>query len=279
MSYRQISEVVKIFPDRASGPRRAQMQVAATTRCLPIGAEPRRRRWVRIGADATGVGYFHNLSLVAAILVSLGATLTLSSTASALTLAEIQAEPDRLIGFGASTGFGYGGGATMNLLPGEQAGASHFDIELPGFELRVFPVDDISIDSLWRIGNMVYYYQQTTVNDTNIPFYLQNIYCHFHGDRHAFGPGAKLAFSAGPGVVIGASSWSDGDDTTYWGMFGLSGRFGADFLSNNKMFGYGIFLRPSLFFSSSPQGTRPYLGSDLLVEFTWTFYLLKPKDD
>ena len=56
------SEVVKISPDRVSGPRRAQMQVAATTRCLPIGAEARRRRWVRIGLDTTGVGYLHNLS-------------------------------------------------------------------------------------------------------------------------------------------------------------------------------------------------------------------------
>jgi len=222
---------------------------------------------------------YRQITLVAAILVCLGAALLRPPTASALTLAELQAEPDRMLGFGVSTGFGYGGGSTMNLLPGTQTGASHFDIELPGFELRVFPVDDISIDSLWRIGNMVYYYQQTTVNDANIPFYLQNVYCHFHGDRESFGKHAKLSFSAGPGVVIGASSWTDGDETTYWGMLGVSGRFGADFVSNDKRFGYGLYLRPSLFFSSSPQGNRPYLGSDIMVEFSWTIYLHTPDED
>jgi len=202
----------------------------------------------------------HGLPLMAAIVGCLVVALATPTTASA--------ESDRLFAFGFNFASGYGAGTTVNPLPGDQVGPSHFDLELPGFEFRLFPVDEISVDFLWRIGNMAFLYQ-----DSGLPFYLQNIYVHFHGDRHPVTKAGQASFAAGPGLIIGAMS----KDGIQWGMLGIGGRFGVDFTDNSNFVDIGVYFRPGLFFSSSPQGTRPYLGSEIFVELSCTFQVAKPE--
>ena len=183
------------------------------------------------------------------------------------TPATASAQSERLFGFGFNFASGFGAETTVNPLPGDQEGNTHFDIELPGFEFRFFPVDEISVDFLWRIGNMAFLYKET-----GRPYYLQNIYVHFHGDRHPVTKAGQASFAAGPGVIIGAMS----DDGVKWGMFGVGGRFGVDFTDNSNLVDIGVYFRPGVFFSSSPQGTRPYLGSEIFIELSCTFQVQRP---
>ena len=194
------------------------------------------------------------MAIIWCLVVAFATPMTASATA------------DRLFGFGFNFASGYGAGTTVNPLPGEQEGNSHFDLELPGFEFRFFPVDEISVDFLWRIGNMAFLYQET-----ERAYYLQNIYVHFHGQRQPVTKAGQAAFAAGPGLLIGAMT--DGD--YQWGMLGIGGRFGVDFTTNSNLVDIGVYFRPGIFFSSSPQGNRPYLGSEIFVELSCTFQVLK----
>jgi len=62
------------------------------------------------------------------------------------------------LAFGINVGFGGGQDTTLNYTPhffgGVDKHGSHFDLELPGFELRLYPTDHFSFDFLWQVGNM-----------------------------------------------------------------------------------------------------------------------------
>ena len=164
------------------------------------------------------------------------------------------AEVGRLLGFGWNfgAGFGHAWSTTASSDPGSDA---HFDVELPGFEFRIFPANDFSFDFLWRIGNAAWASEEYSGAS---PFTMMFL-THFHKGRH----------SVAPGVIFGSYKGSSIK------MVGFVARLGGEVTNPEKTFGFGVHFRPAVTLTGAP-GSDPQPGLELLCEFNWNFYIPRP---
>jgi hypothetical protein len=184
------------------------------------------------------------------------------------------AEVGRGIGFGFNFGLGLGYGDTTNLVPDTEGGSgAHFDIELPGFELRLFPDDRFSLDFLFKFGsaaalqgpsNYGWYYG---VNEIEVMLF--SLYFHFHTPSKALGENSAVNLAIAPGVALGGARWYG---SPWWGQIGASMRIGADFTSADGVMGFGVYARPGISMLVFDGYSEPSNAAEVLLEFTWTWY-------
>jgi len=143
-----------------------------------------------------------------------------------------------------------------------------FDLELACLELRIFPgTNRVSIDLQWDLVQS-FAGQLNLDGYRHAPSYMQNTYVHIH-----FNPDSRAAFALAPGLVFSVTDMVLADYVT----IGATCRIGADVTSGDERFGLGIYARPAVFGSVSPDTEADYerVGFELVGEFTWTFYALK----
>ena len=184
------------------------------------------------------------------------------------------AETGRSVGFGFNFGAGFGYGDTTNVLPGENPDPDkHFDIELPGFELRLFPDDGFSLDFLFKIGNSAalnpgtgygWYYS----NETDVM--LMSLFFHFHLPRTALSADTNAALAIAPGLAFGGARMYG---SPWWGQIGTSVRVGVDLTSSDGAFGFGIYARPGFSILHFPGYSEVAKAAEVLAELTWSWYL------
>lgn len=197
--------------------------------------------------------------------------------------AVVPASTGRFIGFGFNTSVGFGHKYTTNaMLTDPEHFDGHMDLELPGFELRLFPEgDDFSLDLLFKFGSAAQYSMWSTANGfgswagTNVA--LMNLYFHFWGAPAHVGDGL-VAFSFAPGITFGAG--------TYYtvmpagGQIGFSMRIGAEFSNTDRTFGFGVHFRPGAFVGVMHEDEVFYQdvmpGAEGMIEFSWTWYVPRP---
>jgi len=188
------------------------------------------------------------------------------------------AEAGRAMGFGFNAGVGLGYDSTVHgALLGEQHDGLHMDLELPGFEMRLFPVDDFSIDLLFKVGSLAMRHLQEIPGEWYMaegPFAVMSVYWHFWGRDHWTGA-AWITPSLAPGITVGANGTIGPLPV---GMhLGFSMRMGVEVSREDRVFGWGVHLRPGLGTGVIPWGIIPdelyQPGAELMVEFTWCWYL------
>lgn len=153
--------------------------------------------------------------------------------------------PGRIFGFGLNFGLGVGTDITVNATPDEKYPGTHFDVELPGFELRIFPADNFSIDLLWQIGDMAW------LNDKGIRERLLGItiFFHLHGRQMSMGPNTSVGFALAPYIFLfgeegpGYSTSAFSRSSSGKGI-GLGTRVGTDIVGDDGVFAFGLYLRP-----------------------------------
>jgi len=170
----------------------------------------------------------------------------------------------RLLGMGTFLGFGYGYNSTFNVMSHMRGVGSHFDVQLPGFEFRVFPTDRFSFDFLFQIGNLAWAKAQT---DDRL--FLLMMFGHIYAVEADL-PRGRLNFSIAPGIVAMTNL-----EYTKIGAFGGGLRVGIDAMSDDDVFGFGVYVRP-LFYVIKEQYGKNYGNFEMLLEFTWTWYVPRP---
>ncbi len=197
------------------------------------------------------------------------------------------AETGRGIGFGLNFGLGLGFGDTTNAIPQDPYGEintsteRHFDLELPGLELRIFPEDRFSLDLLFKFGNAAalrnesggyggWYYM---VNQMDVV--LMAVYFHLHGPSGAWSKDANGNFAIAPGIVFGGAQ---AYGSPWWGQVGTSVRVGADITSANGAFGLGIYARPGFHVLNFVGYSEPGKAAEVMLEITWTWYTPREPD-
>ena len=192
----------------------------------------------------------------------------------------LPSDAGRLIGFGLNFGVGFGHKYTTNAMPGADNLDAHFDIELPGFELRLYPEESFSIDFLFKIGNATYlqswlgsdygwYY-----GDTLYEFFLMTMYFHIHSPKQDTPDGA-VAFGVAPGIVFGGGTYLG---QPLGGQVGFSIRVGPEFSSPDGVVDMGIYFRPGAFVAMYEGDDEGMPGVEGMFEFTWTWNLPRPPD-
>ena len=192
------------------------------------------------------------------------------------------AQTGRLMGFGFNTSLGFGHKYTTNaLLTDPEHFDGHFDLELPGFEFRIFPEEDFSLDLLFKFGAAAQHSTWVTANGfgswagTNVA--LMNLYFHFYGAPVPAGNGL-VAFSFAPGLTLGAGTYYT--VMPVGGQIGLSIRLGAEFNDADRVFGFGVHFRPGVFvgvFHEDEVFSDDVMpGVEGMIEFTWTWYVPRP---
>jgi len=185
------------------------------------------------------------------------------------------AEVGRGIGFGLNFGIGLGFGDTTNLVPDTYGDPRrHLDIELPGFELRLFPDDRFSLDFLFKFGNSGalqgaspygYFYGMT--NEMEVMLF--SLYFHFHTPSKALNENSAVNFAVAPGLVLGGARLYG---QPWWGQVGASIRICADFTSADGVFGFGAYVRPGISELRFDGYSEPSKAGEILAEFTWSWY-------
>ena len=170
----------------------------------------------------------------------------------------------RLLGMGTYFGVGYGYNSTLNVIVNSNGVGSHLDIQLPGFEFRVFPTDRVSIDFLFQIGNLAWI-KDLSHDDLFILLMFAHIYA-----VEASVPQGRVGFSIAPGMLAMTNL-----EYTDIGAFGGGFRVGLDATTSDDVFGFGIYLRP-LFYVIKEQYGKNYGNFEMLLEFTWTWYVPRP---
>lgn len=163
-------------------------------------------------------------------------------------------EGGRLLGLGTNLGLGFGHRQTTTAIPDADEYDAHLDLELPGFEVRLFPADHFSFDFLWRIGNAAWAKDRS--RSVTMMFLT-----HFYSDRR----------SVAPGVIFG--QWRDSDVK----IVGFVLRLGGEVTNPEKTFGFGVHFRPAVTLTGYP-GDEPQPGAELMAEFNWTFYIPRPAE-
>lgn len=169
----------------------------------------------------------------------------------------------RLLGLGTNVGIGVGHQYTINASP-KGGFDAHLDIELPGFELRIFPTDEFSIDINLQLGDMAW-----LAHKGGTSFFAMMTLAHFHLFSASAGSNSSVNFAIAPGFFFGARPASDD------GMFGGGARIGVDFVDDDEVFGAGLYLRP-LFYATSEYAGQRYENFELLLEFTVSVYIPTP---
>jgi len=188
------------------------------------------------------------------------------------------AETGRLIGFGLNFGLGFGHKYTTNAMPAADNLDAHFDIEVPGFELRLYPDDNFSLDFLFKIGNATqlqawlggdygWYYGGQAYE-----FFLMNMYFHIHGPKQDVPDGA-VAMGVAPGIVLGGGTYYG---QPLGGQVGFSIRVGPEFSSPDGVFDFGIYFRPGAFIAMYVEDDEGMPGVEGMFEFTWTWNVPRP---
>ncbi len=197
--------------------------------------------------------------------------------------AVVPASTGRFMGFGFNTSVGFGHKYTTNaMLTDPEHFDGHMDLELPGFELRLFPEgDDFSLDLLFKFGSAAQYSMWATANGfgswagTNVA--LMNLYFHFWGAPVHAGDGL-VAFSFAPGLTFGAGSYYT--VLPVGGQIGFSMRIGAEFSNTDRTFGFGVHFRPGAFVGVLHEDEVFYQdvmpGAEGMIEFSWTWYVPRP---
>lgn len=189
------------------------------------------------------------------------------------------AQTGRGIGLGLNFGLGVGFGDTTNLLPQENAenfdNDRHFDIELPGFELRIFPSDRFSLDFLFKLGSAAalqnasgyggWYYMSNQMEVA-----MMALYFHVHAPTQTLSQDTGANFSIAPGIVFGGAR---AYGYAWWEQIGGSLRVGMDLTSADGVFGMGIYARPGFALLHFDGYSEPGKAAEILLELTWTWYL------
>lgn len=203
---------------------------------------------------------------------SLIAAVALSFCLGAFTPTQAAAQ-ERLLGFGLNFGVGFGAKSNWAVFPGWDDGDfeydGHLSMEMPGFELRLFPSADVSIDFLWPIGRMVFINEEFGYGDSGSDFGLMAIMAHFYAEKEDTGDGKLSGFAIAPGMLFGGVPEYD------MGVIGFLCRIGGDVISDDGTFGFGAYFRPAVM-ASGYEGGDPEPGLELMAEFTWTFYVPRP---
>ncbi len=189
----------------------------------------------------------------------------------------------RAVGFGMNMSVGFGHKYTTNtILTDPEHFDGHMDLELPGFEFRIFPEENFSLDLLFKFGQSAQHSAWATSNGfstwagTNVV--LLNMYFHFYGPRVAAGDGFA-AFSFAPGLILGGGTYYT--VVPVGGQVGLSFRLGAEFTDPDQVFGFGVHFRPGVTAGAfhedsfySQDDVMP--GVEGMIEFTWTWFAPRP---
>lgn len=186
------------------------------------------------------------LFLVLALLASLGFLQPLRAHAV-----------QRVVGFGGNLAFGTVG-ATIEA-DGEYLGSLppvHPYLELLSPELRIHPVDALSIDIQWNVMWML----KAASWDPPSPSYVQATYLHFH-----VMPFLPLNFSIAPMFRFAVNQW--GFNPT------VGGRIGLELNSPFRKFCFGIHLRPAAQLITDEGITLA--APELILELTWTWFATK----
>ena len=189
----------------------------------------------------------------------------------------------RAVGFGMNMSVGFGHKYTTNaMLTDPEHFDGHMDLELPGFEFRIFPEDNFSLDLLFKFGSAAQFSMWSTSNGfttwagTNVV--LLNMYFHFYGPRVAAGDGFA-AFSFAPGLVLGGGTYYN--VVPVGGQVDLSIRLGAEFTDPDQVFGFGVHFRPGvtvgMFHEDGFYAQDDVMpGVEGMIEFTWTWFAPRP---
>ena len=189
---------------------------------------------------------------------------------------------DRLLGFGFFYGIGAGFMGTLTAHPIQTTSDGpylvHLDMDLPGFELRIHPSREFSINLLWHIGSTIF-----TAADTDHHFgipvnsFLMTIFFHFHGPLLPTHNGDLTAFGIAPGLRIGRQEISASGSYAGTNSIGFATRIGGEVVTPTKDFGFGVYFRPAISATRIDGYSETIEGAELMVEFTWTFYAHVPE--
>ncbi len=182
---------------------------------------------------------------------------------------------DRLIGFAMNLGFGAGHLGTYNFTPEADFTESHFDVELPGFELRLFPAPDFSIDLLWQLGDMAWFKSKDFPDS-----FAGSVFFHIHGPPASIGGSMNIGFAAAPGLSVTIQNGETIEIMDFaMGMdaigVGAGTRLGVDLTSDSGLFGLGIYLRPGVH-ATVGAGGEIVKSHELLFEVNVGLYVLRP---
>ena len=190
------------------------------------------------------------------------------------------ADSGRLIGFGFNFGIGFGHQYTTNAIPDLENPDAHFDIELPGFELRLYPDENFSIVFLFKVGNATYLQSWlggsygSYYGSQSYEFFLMNMYFHIHGPKYE-APGGAVAFGIAPGIVLGGGTYYE---QPLGGQIGFSIRVGPEFSSPDGVVDFGIYFRPGAFVAKYEGDDEGMPGVEAIFEFTWTWNIPRPPE-
>lgn len=168
---------------------------------------------------------------------------------------------ERHAGVGFNLAVGPSGGRAWDTGGSGTASDQALYAQFAAFELRLFPVDEFSIDLQWNWLEQIIIAK--TFDDSYV--YMQDIHFHFHTS-----PDTPAGVALGPFLRVAAGKLG-GED---FGMFGVGGRFGVDLQAPGKVFGHGIYFRPALLFASSDADIEG-VGWEMVLEFTWIWYGFK----
>jgi hypothetical protein len=182
---------------------------------------------------------------------------------------------DRLLGFTMNLGFGGGRYGTYNYTRSADFASSHFDVELPGFELRIFPIPGFSIDLLWQLGDAAWRKSKLSSDS-----FAMTVFFHIHTPPASVGDRMNIGFAAAPylGFTI-----EDGETIEIQGMVlggdsigvGTGARVGVDLFSDEGIFGLGAYLRPGFFATAGPFGDA-VKSYEMLLEINVGLYVPRP---
>jgi len=184
----------------------------------------------------------------------------------------LSSDTGRAVGFGFNFAFGYCEGITANITHDlwSHDKQKSFALEPPGFEVRLFPTDTFSVDFVFKIATVAWALDIEIGGNRNVGYFLMATYFHFHTEANRGIGKADTAVGIAPGLLFGGA---DEHGESLFGLVGGAFRFGADFTSRDRVFGFGAYVRPGFTIIDYPTYARTEKGGEIMVEFTWTWYV------